>query len=64
MLEEFYYIATQEPTAHFRHARMANVVFCDGHVAREKPMPGSLDPRLPAEWVGRLRAEILEPAGE
>lgn len=61
MLEEFYYISTNrnEATAHFRHARRANVLFCDGHVATEKPDPGSLDQRLPAQHVGRLRTEVL-----
>ena len=61
MLEEFYYVATNrdEATAHFRHAQRANVVFCDGHVATEKPDPGSLDQNLPSQFVGRLRPEIL-----
>jgi len=61
MLEEFYYVSTNrnEATAHFRHAQRANVVFCDGHVAMEKPEPGSLDPNLPSQFVGRLRPEIL-----
>lgn len=61
MLEEFYYVSTSrnEATAHFRHARKANAGFCDGHVASEKPEPGSLDPNLPSAHVGRLRPEIL-----
>jgi prepilin-type N-terminal cleavage/methylation domain-containing protein/prepilin-type processing-associated H-X9-DG protein len=59
MLEEFYYVSTNEATAHFRHERTANVVFRDGHVGREPPVPGSLDQRLPREYVGRLRPEIL-----
>ena len=61
MLEEFYYVSTNrnEATAHFRHARRANVVFCDGHVATEKPEPGSLDQNLPGQFVGRLRDETL-----
>jgi prepilin-type processing-associated H-X9-DG protein len=61
MLEEFYYISTNtaEATVHFRHARKANVIFCDGHVAPESPEPGSLDRRLPGESVGRLRSEML-----
>jgi prepilin-type processing-associated H-X9-DG protein/prepilin-type N-terminal cleavage/methylation domain-containing protein len=59
MLEEFYYVNENEATAHFRHQRMANAVFCDGHVAGEKPLPGSIDARLPAEFVGRLRPESL-----
>jgi prepilin-type N-terminal cleavage/methylation domain-containing protein/prepilin-type processing-associated H-X9-DG protein len=60
MLEEFYYINRIEPTAHFRHQSMASVLFLDGHVGRERPVPDSIDPRLPREWVGRLRAEIIE----
>jgi prepilin-type processing-associated H-X9-DG protein len=59
MLEEFYYVNTNEPTAHFRHRRLGNVVFCDGHVGGEKPVAGSLDARLPQQVVGCLRPEIL-----
>ncbi|MCZ7639678.1 MAG: prepilin-type N-terminal cleavage/methylation domain-containing protein [Verrucomicrobia bacterium] len=59
MLEEFYYVSTQEPTAHFRHARRANVAFCDGRVDREAMAPGTLDDRLPPAQVGRLRDAIL-----
>ena len=59
LLEEFYYVNTNEPTAHFRHARQANVVFCDGHVGAERPVEGSIDQRLPRENVGRLRPEAL-----
>jgi prepilin-type processing-associated H-X9-DG protein/prepilin-type N-terminal cleavage/methylation domain-containing protein len=61
MLEEFYYVSTNrnEATAHFRHARRANVVFCDGHVATEEADSGSLDRNLPSQFVGRLRTEIL-----
>jgi len=59
MLEEFYYVSTNEATAHFRHAQRGNVVFCDGHVAGEKAVVGSIDARLPAQLVGRLRPEIL-----
>ena len=61
MLEEFYYVSTNryEATAHFRHAQKASVVFADGHVAMEKMEDGSLDENLPAQFVGRLRAEIL-----
>lgn len=62
MLEEWYYIdnSSNQPNAHFRHRKRANVVFVDGHVEAEKPVPGSLDPRLPAQHVGRLRRDILE----
>jgi prepilin-type processing-associated H-X9-DG protein/prepilin-type N-terminal cleavage/methylation domain-containing protein len=61
MLEEFYYVSANptEATAHFRHARRANVVFCDGHVGQERVTPGSEDKRLPSELLGRLRNEIL-----
>ncbi|MBI4659166.1 MAG: prepilin-type N-terminal cleavage/methylation domain-containing protein [Verrucomicrobia bacterium] len=59
MLEEFYYINTNEATVHFRHAKAANAVFCDGHVAPEKPLEGSLDRRLPKQFIGRLRVAIL-----
>jgi prepilin-type processing-associated H-X9-DG protein len=67
MLEEFYYVNVSTnftsrfyyPNGHFRHARKANVVFGDGHVAEERPVPGSIDSRLPAEVVGQLRPEIL-----
>lgn len=61
MLEEWYYVdATADyPNAHFRHEGRANAVFCDGHVGVEKPVPESLDRRLPGQAVGRLRPEIL-----
>jgi prepilin-type processing-associated H-X9-DG protein/prepilin-type N-terminal cleavage/methylation domain-containing protein len=61
MLEEWYYVDTNTsyPNGHFRHNQKANVVFCDGHVGVEKPVPGSIDQRLPAQSVGRLRSEIL-----
>jgi prepilin-type N-terminal cleavage/methylation domain-containing protein/prepilin-type processing-associated H-X9-DG protein len=63
MLEEWYYVdtTTNYPNGHFRHVQRANTVLCDGHVAREKPIPGSLDQRLPNQFVGRLRTEILVP---
>ena len=63
MLEEFYYVDADDgagyPNAHFRHQHQAAAAFCDGHVDREKPVPGSLDPRLPNQWVGRLRENAL-----
>ena len=62
MLEEFYYVNTGEPTAHFRHARKANVVFLDGHAGAEDWVPGSLDRKLPGHHVARLRPEILDTA--
>lgn len=61
LLEEFYYLNTNEPTAHFRHRGTANAVFCDGHVAGERPAAGSLDLRLPHQIIGRLRTELLVP---
>jgi prepilin-type processing-associated H-X9-DG protein len=68
MLEEWYYLdnptnyasANYYPHGHFRHAQKANVIFCDGHVGLEVMMPGSLDRRLPSQWVGCLRAEVLK----
>jgi prepilin-type processing-associated H-X9-DG protein/prepilin-type N-terminal cleavage/methylation domain-containing protein len=59
LVEEFYYITDTEPTVHFRHRRRANVLYCDGHVEAELPVPGSLDHRLPSEVVGRLSTESL-----
>jgi len=67
MLEEWYYIdnptnypsATYYPHGHFRHLRSANVVFCDGSAGAEKYLPGSLDPKMPEQLVGRFRTEIL-----
>ncbi len=61
MLEEWYYVdtTTNYPNGHFRHGKRANVVFCDAHVSSERFVPGSLDLRLPEQFVARLRAEIL-----
>lgn len=59
MLEEFFYVNTSEPTAHFRHLDRSQVLFSDLHAARENPAPGTLDLRLPSARVGRLRPEIL-----
>jgi prepilin-type processing-associated H-X9-DG protein/prepilin-type N-terminal cleavage/methylation domain-containing protein len=59
LIEEFYYVNDSEPTAHFRHQQRANAVFCDGHVDREKLADGSVDSRLPGQWVGRLQADCL-----
>lgn len=63
LLEEFYYVSTNrtEATAHFRHTRQANAGFCDGHVASERFEAGSIDSRLPHQYVGRLRPEALKP---
>jgi prepilin-type processing-associated H-X9-DG protein/prepilin-type N-terminal cleavage/methylation domain-containing protein len=61
MLEEWYYVddSSSQPNGHFRHRQRANAVFCDGHVAVEKFVPGSVDRRLPNQFVGQLRPEIL-----
>jgi prepilin-type processing-associated H-X9-DG protein/prepilin-type N-terminal cleavage/methylation domain-containing protein len=61
MLEEFYYLddSADYPNTHFRHAKRANVTFCDGHVGMENFVPGSIDPKLPGQYVGQLRPEIL-----
>lgn len=67
MLEEWYYLdnptnypgSSYYPHGHFRHSQRANVVFCDGHVGLETMVPGSIDPKLPNQFVGRLRPEIL-----
>jgi len=67
MLEEWYYLdnptnysgANYYPHGHFRHAQKANVAFCDGHIGAEAMVPGSLDHRLPSQFVGCLRGEIL-----
>jgi prepilin-type N-terminal cleavage/methylation domain-containing protein/prepilin-type processing-associated H-X9-DG protein len=61
MLEEWYYVdnSVDYPNGHFRHGTKANVTFCDGHVAMESMVAGSLDPRLPIQFVARLRPEIL-----
>lgn len=61
MLEEWYYVdgSASYPNGHFRHRKLAEVVFCDGHAAPERMVAGSLDQRIPSHNVGRLRAEIL-----
>jgi prepilin-type N-terminal cleavage/methylation domain-containing protein/prepilin-type processing-associated H-X9-DG protein len=59
MLEEFYYVNTNEATAHFRHSQRANLLFVDGHVAPAAPLPGSIDRRLPRQCVGQLLPELL-----
>ena len=61
MLEEFYYISTNEPTTHFRHSRRANVVFADSHVEAVTPKPGSIDLRLPKELAGKIEDRLLAP---
>ena len=60
MFEEWYYFDYSPlPNVHFRHAQRANVTFADGHVGMETMLPGSLDKKLPSQFVGRLRPEIL-----
>lgn len=67
MFEEWYYLDLQTnysnphnyPNGQFRHSQKANVTFADGHVALEKPVPGSFDKRLPNQFIGQLRPEIL-----
>jgi prepilin-type N-terminal cleavage/methylation domain-containing protein/prepilin-type processing-associated H-X9-DG protein len=61
MLEEWYYVddSADQPNGHFRHSQRAAVIFCDGHVAWESMIPGSLDTRLADQWVGRLPDDIL-----
>jgi prepilin-type N-terminal cleavage/methylation domain-containing protein len=67
MFEEWYYIDNEagrpgpQPNAQFRHEQRAAAVFVDGHLGRERMVPGSLDPRLPAQRIGWLRPEILKP---
>jgi prepilin-type N-terminal cleavage/methylation domain-containing protein/prepilin-type processing-associated H-X9-DG protein len=69
MFEEFYYEDLETnyanpnntPNGHFRHAQKANVAFADGHVALENPVAGSFDKRLPNQFIGQLRPEILIP---
>jgi prepilin-type N-terminal cleavage/methylation domain-containing protein len=61
MLEEFYYISTNEPTTHFRHTGTAKVVFIDSHVEALRPKSGSLDARLPRETIGILEDRFLNP---
>jgi len=67
MIEEFFYIDLETnyasmnnyPNAHFRHVQKANVVFCDGHVGAEDYVPGSIDQKMPSQYVGQLRPETL-----
>lgn len=61
LLEEFYYLSTQEPTVHFRHRERATVAFADGHVTRHRALSGSYDARLPEALVGRLAPAYLTP---
>jgi prepilin-type N-terminal cleavage/methylation domain-containing protein/prepilin-type processing-associated H-X9-DG protein len=68
MFEEWYYLdletnysnANNQPNGHFRHSQKANATFADGHVDLEKPVPNSIDKRLPSQFIGQLRPEILK----
>jgi prepilin-type N-terminal cleavage/methylation domain-containing protein len=67
MLEEWYYLDLEMnyaspnnyPNGHFRHAQKAAVAFSDCHVGWESPVAGSIDPKLPSQFLGQLRPEIL-----
>jgi prepilin-type N-terminal cleavage/methylation domain-containing protein/prepilin-type processing-associated H-X9-DG protein len=67
MFEEWYYLDLETnyanpnngPNGHFRHSQKANVAFADGHVNLEKSVAGSFDKRLPNQFIGQLRPEIL-----
>lgn len=61
MIEEFFYVSALpfEATAHFRHQRLANALFLDGHIERQSPLPGSIDSRLPDRHIGRLAPQRL-----
>jgi prepilin-type processing-associated H-X9-DG protein len=69
MFEEWYYLDLETnysnpnntPNCQFRHSQKANVTFADGHVALENPVAGSFDKRLPNQFIGQLRPEILSP---
>jgi prepilin-type N-terminal cleavage/methylation domain-containing protein len=61
MLEEFYYLSTNEPTVHFRHAGKTEAIFADGHAQALLSETGTLDIRLPKQIIGRLRGENLAP---
>jgi prepilin-type N-terminal cleavage/methylation domain-containing protein/prepilin-type processing-associated H-X9-DG protein len=69
MLEEWYYLDLETnyasgnnyPNGHFRHSERANVTFGDGHIGSERFVSGSIDPKLPSQFVGQLRPEILTP---
>ncbi len=69
MFEEFYYLDLEtnyanpnnQPNGHFRHGQKANVTFADGHVDLEKAVANSYDKRLPNQFIGQLRPEILTP---
>ena len=59
MIEEFYYVNSREQTAHFRHNKESYVAFCDGRVELVGFSSGSIDHRLPEQWIGRLPSKFL-----
>ena len=59
MIEEFYYVNDREKTAHFRHNKNSFVAFCDGHVASNSFVKGSIDQRMPSHWIGRLPQNVF-----
>ena len=61
MMEEFYYVSAFESTTHFRHAKVANIVYIDGHVDAREPVEGTEDVRVPGELTGRLPSRVLIP---
>ena len=66
MIEEFYYVNNREKTAHFRHSEKGCVVFGDGSVSLNEFAEGSIDDRMPDQWIARLPSTMLEvkPAAE
>jgi hypothetical protein len=60
MIEEFYYVNTNEATAHFRHGQVAQLVICDGHVESARMKKDTLDGRLPEVKVAQLPDEFFE----
>ncbi|MBO60657.1 MAG: hypothetical protein CMO63_01620 [Verrucomicrobiales bacterium] len=68
MIEEFYYVNDREKTTHFRHGEKSYAVFCDGSVSLQTYAEGSIDDRMPDQWVGRLPSAMLQvspvPAAE
>lgn len=61
LLEEFYFVSTNEATAHFRHDKRLEAAFIDGHVDTERPHSRGADLRVPGQIVGRIRPELLTP---
>ena len=61
VFQEWYYVdnSPTQPNGHFRHTQKANATFADGHVDLEKPVAGLIDQRLPNQFIGQLRPEIL-----